>query len=92
MSAVLNEVAGKVVGRTDVFLSGAKTHVRYEETNLAQLSAKADMMAAQRVEPDVVLHLKAAGGVRASIGACILPLVRRTRRRWSASRRQRSPG
>eukprot|EP01061_Rhynchopus_euleeides_P041155 TRINITY_DN712_c0_g1_i1.p1 TRINITY_DN712_c0_g1~~TRINITY_DN712_c0_g1_i1.p1 ORF type:complete len:755 (+),score=253.81 TRINITY_DN712_c0_g1_i1:76-2340(+) len=73
MSAVLNEVAGKVVGRTDVFLSGAKTHVRYEETNLAQLSAKADMMAAQRVEPDVLLHLKNAGGVRAPIGACILP-------------------
>ena len=59
---------GDIFGQTSVYLNGNRRSVRTEETNLGNLTADANLDAAQRVDPTVVVSLKNSGGIRASIG------------------------
>ena len=59
---------GNIFGQTSVYLNGNRRSVRTEETNLGNLTADANLDAARRVDPRVVVSLKNGGGIRASIG------------------------
>ena len=59
---------GNIFGQTSVYLNGNRRSVRTEETNLGNLTADANLDAARRVDPTVVVSLKNSGGIRASIG------------------------
>ena len=59
---------GNIFGKTSVYLNGNRGSVRTEETNLGNLTADANLDAARRFDPTVVVSLKNAGGIRASIG------------------------
>ncbi len=59
---------GTFFGITDVFLNGARSSVRVQETNLGNLTADANLAYAQSIDADVVVSIKNAGGIRASIG------------------------
>ncbi|AFZ51430.1 choice-of-anchor I family protein [Dactylococcopsis salina] len=67
-----------VFGLSDVFLNGNRSGgpldgVRTQETNLGNLTADANLAAAQEADEEVVLSLKNGGGIRASIGELIVP-------------------
>ncbi|MEO1196803.1 MAG: ExeM/NucH family extracellular endonuclease [Pseudomonadota bacterium] len=64
-----------VFGGSDVFLNGNRSGVegdedgvRTQETNLGNLTADANLAAAQAVDSTVVVSIKNGGGIRASIG------------------------
>ena len=59
---------GNIFGQTNVYLNGNRRSVRTEETNLGNLTADANLDAARRVDPTVVVSLKNSGGIRAPIG------------------------
>ena len=59
---------GNIFGQTSVYLNGNRGSVRREETNLGNLSADANLYAARRFDPTVVISLKNGGGIRAPIG------------------------
>jgi alkaline phosphatase len=60
---------GNIFGETEVFLNGERSSVRTEETNFGNLSADANLFAAQQVDPEVIISIKNGGGIRASIGS-----------------------
>jgi len=71
-----------VFGISEVFLNGNRSGVdtatdpdgvRTQETNLGNLTADANLVEAQAIDPAVVLSLKNGGGIRASIGQTIVP-------------------
>ncbi len=62
---------GNTFGRTNVYLNGERGVIRTEETNLGNLTAAADLAAAQQVDPNVVAALKNGGGIRAPIGVTV---------------------
>jgi 2',3'-cyclic-nucleotide 2'-phosphodiesterase (5'-nucleotidase family)/predicted extracellular nuclease len=64
---------GNILGNTAVYLEGARPAIRLEETNLGNLTADANLAAAQAVEPEVALSLKNGGGIRAAIGEVVFP-------------------
>jgi 2',3'-cyclic-nucleotide 2'-phosphodiesterase (5'-nucleotidase family) len=59
---------GNIFGHTSVYLNGNRNSVRTEETNLGNLSADANLDAARRFDPTVVVSVKNGGGIRAPIG------------------------
>jgi alkaline phosphatase len=59
---------GNVFGYTAVFLDGARSEVRTEETNLGNLTADANLAAAQLIDPTTVISIKNGGGLRSIIG------------------------
>ena len=59
---------GNVLGETAVFLDGRRSQVRTEETNFGNLSADANLAAAQAFDDTVVVSLKNGGGIRSAIG------------------------
>jgi 5'-nucleotidase / UDP-sugar diphosphatase len=61
----------RIFGRTNVYLNGERNSVRTEETNLGNLTADANLAAARRIDPSVVISLKNGGGIREAIGAVI---------------------
>jgi 2',3'-cyclic-nucleotide 2'-phosphodiesterase (5'-nucleotidase family)/predicted extracellular nuclease len=72
---------GNVFGVSDVFLNGNRSGiedatdtdgVRTQETNLGNLTADANLAAAQAVDSDVVVSIKNGGGIRASIGETVV--------------------
>ncbi|MEM8667498.1 MAG: choice-of-anchor I family protein [Planctomycetota bacterium] len=65
---VVNTQDGNVAGRSGVFINGLRADVRTQETNLGNLTADANLVAAQSVDPSVVVSLKNGGGIRAPIG------------------------
>ncbi|OKH25599.1 hypothetical protein NIES593_04500 [Hydrococcus rivularis NIES-593] len=69
LANVINEQDGKIFGKTNVFLRGDRTFVRTEETNLGNLTADANLAAAQAVDPSTVISIKNGGGIRSNIGA-----------------------
>ncbi len=69
---VLLTVDGTFFGSTDVFLNGERQDVRTQETNLGNLTADANLAAAQATDSSTVVSFKNGGGIRASIGA-VLP-------------------
>ncbi len=56
-------------GRATVFLNGSRADVRTQETNLGDLTADANLLAAQALDPTVQASLKNGGGIRDNIGA-----------------------
>ena len=62
---------GNTFGHTHVYLNGNRGSIRTEETNMGNLTADADLMAARRVDPNVVIALKNGGGIRAPIGVTV---------------------
>jgi len=60
---------GNIFGETEVFLNGERSSVRTEETNFGNLTADANLFAAQQVDPEVIVSIKNGGGIRASIGS-----------------------
>ena len=65
--------AGNVLGRSAVYLNGERVSVRTEETNLGNLTAKANLYYAQQTDASVTASIKNGGGIRASIGSCSVP-------------------
>ncbi len=62
------------VGLTRVFLEGDRDPgVRTEETNLGNLTADANLIAARGYDSSVAVSLKNGGGIRANIGSRIVP-------------------
>ncbi|MEO1649347.1 MAG: choice-of-anchor I family protein [Pseudomonadota bacterium] len=71
-----------VFGVSDVFLNGNRSGtgadddpdgVRTQETNLGNLTADANLAAAQEIDNTVVVSIKNGGGIRASIGETVVP-------------------
>ena len=60
-----------IQGRTEVYLNGQREDVRTQETNLGNLTADANLAAAQAVDPTVQVSIKNGGGIREPIGATI---------------------
>ena len=71
IESVLIAKDGNIFGQTSVYLNGNRRSVRTEETNLGNLTADANLDAAQRFDPTVVASLKNSGGIRASIGVTV---------------------
>lgn len=69
LRAVIASKDGATFGKTAVYLNGLRPSVRTEETNLGNLTADANLYAAQQVDASTVLSLKNGGGIRDSIGA-----------------------
>ncbi|MCA8906646.1 MAG: ExeM/NucH family extracellular endonuclease, partial [Rhodospirillaceae bacterium] len=89
IQAVVNAIEAEIIatesnvfGVSDVFLNGNRNGVdtaddpdgvRSQETNLGDLTADANLAAAQAVDGTVVVSIKNGGGIRASIGQTIVP-------------------
>lgn len=73
LTDALSVRAGNVFGSTDVYLNGARNSVRTEETNFGNLTAEANLAYAQEVEPSTAVSIKNGGGIRDSIGYCVIP-------------------
>lgn len=65
---VITAKDGNKFGKTAVFLEGRRTAVRTQETNFGNLSAQANLAAAQIVDPTVKVSIKNGGGIRSAIG------------------------
>ncbi len=59
---------GNIFGQTAVFLEGRREAVRTQETNLGNLTADANLAAAQAFDSEVKASIKNGGGIRAQIG------------------------
>ncbi|GMG81357.1 hypothetical protein LNKW23_05700 [Paralimibaculum aggregatum] len=55
-------------GESTVYIEGSRSAVRTEETTLGNLTADANIFAAQAVDPAITVSIKNGGGIRASIG------------------------
>ncbi|WP_136636740.1 ExeM/NucH family extracellular endonuclease [Pseudooceanicola onchidii] len=85
VDAIENQIVateGNVFGYSDVFLNGNRAGdfsdgdpdgVRTQETNLGNLTADANLAAAQIIDNTVVVSIKNGGGIRASIGETVVP-------------------
>lgn len=62
-----------VFGVSEVFLNGTRGDVRTQETNLGNLTADANLAAAQEIDPTAVISLKNGGGIRNNIGRAEVP-------------------
>lgn len=71
-----------IFGYSDVYLNGNRTGtasgtdpdgVRSQETNLGDLTAKANLAYAQGYDGSVMVSIKNGGGIRASIGEIVVP-------------------
>ncbi|MEM1044593.1 MAG: choice-of-anchor I family protein [Pseudomonadota bacterium] len=68
---IVTTIDGDIAGETDVFLNGNRPSVRTEETNFGNLTADANLVAAQAFDPDVLVSIKNGGGIRAPIGEIV---------------------
>ena len=76
VGAVSDVIIGResnILGNTAVYLEGARPAIRQQETNLGNLTADANLAAAQAVEPSVAISIKNGGGIRAAIGEVVIP-------------------
>jgi 2',3'-cyclic-nucleotide 2'-phosphodiesterase (5'-nucleotidase family) len=64
---------GNLFGSASVYLDGRRAQVRSEETNLGNLTADANLVYAQQVDPAVAISIKNSGGIRAEIGRIVVP-------------------
>ncbi|WP_017324270.1 choice-of-anchor I family protein [Synechococcus sp. PCC 7336] len=69
---VVNLQDGNIVGQSDVFLNGARSSVRNEETNFGNLTADANIFVAREIEDidtsPILVSIKNGGGIRDIIG------------------------
>ena len=68
VSGLVTSKSADIKGYTNVFLEGRRTQVRTEETNFGNLAADAQLWAARKADPNVVVAIKNGGGLRAEIG------------------------
>ncbi len=68
VSGIVAAADAVIFGENDVFLEGRRGAVRTEETNLGNLSADANLAAAQAADATVTVSFKNGGGIRAAIG------------------------
>ncbi|WP_422444606.1 MULTISPECIES: 5'-nucleotidase C-terminal domain-containing protein [unclassified Endozoicomonas] len=66
---IVNEKDSNILGKTAVYLEGRRESVRTEETNMGNLTADANLAAAQGYDSSVMVSIKNGGGIRAPIGA-----------------------
>ncbi|MEO1059646.1 MAG: 5'-nucleotidase C-terminal domain-containing protein, partial [Actinomycetota bacterium] len=59
---------GNIVGQSDVFLNGARSDVRTQETNLGNITGDANLFVAQGFDDTVLVSIKNGGGIRDIIG------------------------
>ncbi len=71
VTAIVTALDGDIAGRSEVFLNGRREVVRTEETNLGNITADANLHAAQQFDDDVVVSIKNGGGIRAAIGEIV---------------------
>ncbi len=60
-----------VHGQTEVYLNGQREDVRTQETNLGNLTADANLVAAKTLDSTVQVSIKNGGGIREPVGATI---------------------
>jgi 2',3'-cyclic-nucleotide 2'-phosphodiesterase (5'-nucleotidase family) len=81
IEAQIQATEGNWFGIADVFLNANRSGVdsasdpdgvRTQETNLGNLTADANLVAARAADADVVISLKNGGGIRASIGRTLV--------------------
>ncbi|MDX2216898.1 MAG: 5'-nucleotidase C-terminal domain-containing protein [Oculatellaceae cyanobacterium bins.114] len=65
---VISTKDSTIAGSAPVFLNGARSSVRTQETNLGNLSADANLFYARQVDPTTVISIKNGGGIRDVIG------------------------
>lgn len=68
---IVNVQDGNAQGLTDVFLEGSRTAVRTQETNFGNLTADANLAAANAFDSEIVVSIKNGGGIRAPIGEIV---------------------
>jgi len=68
VEGVITSKDGNIFGETEVFLNGTRNDVRTQETNLGNLTADANLVAAQQADSTVLISLKNGGGIRDNIG------------------------
>ncbi|MGF1502979.1 MAG: esterase-like activity of phytase family protein [Paracoccaceae bacterium] len=68
VSGVVTALDSNIFGETEVFIEGRREDVRTEETTLGNLTADANIVAAQTIDPTVTVSIKNGGGIRAAIG------------------------
>ena len=73
IDAVIVAKESNVFGVSEVFLNGARSSVRIQETNLGNLTADANLAIAKEIDPSVVISIKNGGGVRNDIGRTVVP-------------------
>lgn len=73
INTVLIAQESNIVGNTSVYLNGVRASVRYEETNLGNLTADANLWYAKLHDVTTVISLKNGGGIRADIGDFTYP-------------------
>lgn len=73
LRAVLRSRDGNIIGKTAVYLAGARKDVRSQETNLGNLSADANLWLARQLDPSAQVALKNGGGIRDDIGEVFQP-------------------
>ncbi len=73
LTTVVSELRANVVGKTAVFLDGATTTVRRQESNLGNLTADANLWTARQTDHTVQVSIKNGGGIRASVGSIVFP-------------------
>ncbi len=68
---IVNAQDAVILGKTSVFLEGNREFVRTQETNLGNLTADANLVAARAFDPEVKVSLKNGGGIRSAIGGVV---------------------
>ena len=71
VTAIVTSLDADIAGEAAVYLNGERSDVRTQETNLGNLTADANLVAAQEIDENVVISLKNGGGIRASIGTIL---------------------
>lgn len=69
VTGIVTAKDGNIFGSASVFLEGRREFVRTEETNMGNLTADANLAAAQASDPTVQVSHKNGGGIRAEIGS-----------------------
>ncbi|MFD1510908.1 choice-of-anchor I family protein [Lacimonas salitolerans] len=69
VQTIVDALDQNIFGAHDVFLDGRRESVRTEETNLGNLTADANLAAAQAADSTVVVSFKNGGGIRAEVGS-----------------------
>lgn len=69
VQAIVDAADGIVFGAHEAYLDGRRESVRTEETNFGNLTADANLAAAQAADDAVTVSFKNGGGIRADIGS-----------------------
>lgn len=73
LRSLVQERDGNIFGSAAVYLNGARSSVRTQETNLGNLVVDSFLWTARQVDPKVDVALKNSGGIRDSIGIIYQP-------------------